>query len=232
MTHAQSELESIYRHRFSGLEKYRAEVWNTLAKHYFARWIKADSVVLDVGCGYCEFINSVVALRKYGMDLNPDSAVAADPDVTLLPQDCSLPWLLPESSLDAVFTSNFLEHLPDKKALAATLREAHRGLKRGGLFIAMGPNIRFLHGEYWDFIDHHIPLTDRSLSEALSTSGFRVVKVIPRFLPYTMSVGRRPPTWAVRLYLAVPLLWRLAGKQFLVVAEKREWSGAAAPIVN
>jgi SAM-dependent methyltransferase len=220
MTPAESDLESIYRRRFSGLEKYRAEVWNTLTKHYFSRWIKGNFAVLDLGCGYCEFINSIPARKKYGMDLNPDSTVAAGTDVTVLSQDCSLPWLLPEGTLDAVFTSNFLEHLPDKKALAATLREAHRGLKTGGMFIAMGPNIRYLHGEYWDFIDHHVPLTERSLSEALSTSGFRVVKVIPRFLPYTMSTGRRPPAWLVRLYLAFPPLWRVAGKQFLVVAEK------------
>jgi hypothetical protein len=43
-----------------------------------------------------------------------------------------------------------------------------------------------------------------------------------RFLPYTM-VNRRPaPLLLVRLYLKLPILWRLQGKQFLIVARVQE----------
>ena len=41
-----------------------------------------------------------------------------------------------------------------------------------------------------------------------------------RFLPYTTK-GRLPQTSGlVRLYLALPLAWRLLGKQTLYVAER------------
>jgi len=51
-----------------------------------------ESVVLDLGCGYCEFINNICAAKKFGMDLNPDAARHAATDVTILQQDCSQPW--------------------------------------------------------------------------------------------------------------------------------------------
>ena len=36
---------------------------------FFSRWIPADATVLDLGCGYCEFINAVRARKKYAMDV-------------------------------------------------------------------------------------------------------------------------------------------------------------------
>ena len=119
-----------------------------------------------------------------------------------------------------VFTSNFFEHLPDKDALRRTLQEALRCLKPGGRIICLGPNIRFLHGTYWDFWDHFLPLTDRSLVEGLRLCGFAVERVEPRFLPYSMSLGWTPPIAFLRLYLRCPAAWRWFGKQFLVVARK------------
>jgi hypothetical protein len=81
----------------------------------------------------------------------------------------------------------------------------------------MGPNIKYLPGAYWDFWDHYVPLTEASLKEALITRGFTVDVCIGRFLPYTMSDGRRYPLALLRAYLRLPLAWRFLGKQFLVV---------------
>jgi predicted SAM-dependent methyltransferase len=69
---------------------------------------------------------------KFAMDLNPDSENHAVPEVTLLRQDCSATWRLPDESLDVVFSSNFFEHLPSKEALESTFFEAYRTLKPGG----------------------------------------------------------------------------------------------------
>jgi SAM-dependent methyltransferase len=212
-------LQQAYRTRFAGKTEYRIKVWQVLAS-YFSQWVPGDGAVLDLGAGYCEFINNVRAAAKYAMDANPDVHQRAAQSVNVLQQDCSEPWPLPESSLDAVFTSNFLEHLPDKEAVRRTLLNAHRALKPGGRFIAMGPNIKFLAGAYWDFFDHYIELTELSLAEALSNSGFAVEKQVGRFLPYTMSHGRQPPTWMLRLYLTMPVAWPLFGKQFLVIGLK------------
>jgi len=213
------ELQRIYGARFAGRTHYRTLVWKVLVS-YFAQWFPGTGAVLDLGSGYCEFINNVAAGAKYAMDLNPDVHKQAAQGVTVLQQDCSEPWPLPEGSLDAVFTSNFLEHLPTKAAVGMTLANAYRCLKPGGRFIAMGPNIRYLAGAYWDFFDHYVELTELSLAEALSNCGFEIEKQVPRFLPYTMSHGRQYPIWMLRLYLAIPAAWPIFGKQFLVIGRK------------
>lgn len=213
------ELQRIYSARFAGKTDYRTRVWRVLAP-FFGQWFPATGIVLDLGAGYCEFINNAAARVKYAMDLNPAVHERAAGDVTVFQQDCASTWPFPEGELDAVFTSNFLEHLPDKAALSAVLSHAYRGLKPGGRFIAMGPNIRYLPGAYWDFFDHYVELTELSLSEALSNRHFDIEYRVARFLPYTMSHGRQYPIWLLRSYLAMPLVWRIFGRQFLVVAQK------------
>jgi len=86
--------------------------------------------------------------------------------------------------------------------------------------MVLQPNIRFVGGEYWDFFDHHTPLTDRSLVEALELTGMRIQLVVPRFLPYTTRSALPQAPWLVRLYLATPVVWRFLGKQAFVIATK------------
>ena len=216
--HDQDDLQRIYAQRFSSQIEYRNRVWSILVNHFFSKYIPQDASVLDLGCGYGEFINHVRAAHKYGMDLNPDSPRHLKPDVKFLLQDCSQHWDIPDHSLDVVFTSNFFEHLPDKTALGKTLDEVRRCLKPGGRIIAMGPNIKFLSDAYWDFWDHHIPLSDLSLREALEIRGFVIEDSVDRFLPYTMSRKRPVPDFLIKTYLASRPAWRFLGKQFLVVA--------------
>ncbi len=212
--------QSMYRRRFAGIEQRRADVWQTLARHYFHRWVKPTDTVVDVGAGYCEFINSISAAQKYALDSNPATAEKAASGVMVLRQEASEPWSLPSESVNVVFSSNFFEHFPAKQDFFHCLSEAYRVLLRQGLLIALGPNIRFCFDVYWDFVDHQLPLSDRSMVEALEAAGFRSELVIPRFLPFTMSrrVPHRP--FLVRLYLLCPLAQRLWGKQFLVIARK------------
>ena len=154
------------------------------------------------------------------MDLNPRAKEMLASDVTFLHQDCSQPWQLDANSLDVVFTSNFFEHLPDKVALSRTLSQAWQCLRTNGLLIAMGPNIKFTNGAYWDFFDHNLALTELSLKEALEITGFVSETVIDRFLSYTMVNAPHYPISFLKMYLRFPLLWRWLGKQFLIVATK------------
>ena len=82
------------------------------------------------------------------------------------------------------------------------------------------PNIEYAPGAYWDFFDHYVELTELLLSEALSNCGFTIEKQVGRFLPYTMSHGRQYPVWMLRLYLITPFVWRMFGRQFLVIGQK------------
>ncbi len=216
-----AELERLYKSRFEQNESYRRAVWCVLVSRFFSRFIAPGDTVLDLGCGYGEFINAVRAQTRLAIDANPDAGSKLAAGIRFLLQDNSKPWIgIGENSLDVIFTSNFFEHLPEKAAIAQTLLEARRCLKSGGRLIALGPNIKHLGGLYWDFWDHQVPLTEKSLCEALRTCGFSIDLCISRFLPYTMSSGRRYPLVFVKLYLALPFLWRLFGRQFLVIARK------------
>jgi len=220
MSESAKELQHIYRQRFSRTSQYRNRVWQVLATSFFDRWIPADAAVLDLGCGYGEFINNIVAGKKYAMDLNPDASKHLAPAVHFFEQDSSLSWPLPDNALDAVFTSNFFEHLPDKQCLKRTLQQIFRCLKPGGRLIAMGPNIKYLPNLYWDFFDHHTILTEASLGEVLEMEGFLLEEITPRFLPYTLVNAPEYPLFLLRIYLAMPWLWRIKGRQFLVIALK------------
>ena len=219
--HSPEDLQRIYGARFKDNLQYRKAVWSILFADWFAKYLKPGDAVLDLGCGYGEFINQVRCHKKFAMDLNPDAPRFLQSDIQFLLQDCSAPWQLADESLDLVFTSNFFEHLPDKAALGRTLDEIHRCLRPGGRLVAMGPNIKYVPGAYWDFWDHYIALTDASLSEALRTRRFDIEVCVDRFLPYTMANGRQYPTAFLRAYLKLPLVWRFFGKQFLVVGVRR-----------
>lgn len=218
--HSPEDLQRIYDARFSDNLEYRSKVWLILVGDWFSQYVQPTDSVLDLGCGYGEFINTVQCAKKAAMDLNPDVPRHLGKDVRFFRQDCSARWDIEDASLDAVFTSNFFEHLPDKAALGRTLDEIRRCLRPGGRLIAMGPNIKYLPGEYWDFWDHYVALTEASLKEALMTRGFEVGVCIARFLPYTMASGPRYPLIFLRAYLKLSFAWKLFGKQFLVVAKK------------
>jgi SAM-dependent methyltransferase len=218
--HSPGELQRLYERRFAGKSTYRDKVWRVLVDNYFAQWLSPGAHVLDLGCGHCEFINNVRAEKRFGMDLNPDSIQQAAHGVQILTQSCSQPWAMPDDALDIVFTSNFFEHLYTKQDLRNTLMQTWRCLRPGGRIIALGPNIRFLPGEYWDFYDHYLPLTELSLGEVMAEIGFILEEQIPRFLPYTMSRGGQPPIWMLSLYLKLKFAWPVFGKQFLLVARK------------
>jgi len=72
----------------------------------------------------------------------------------------------------------------------------------------MQPNIKYVKGAYWDFFDHITPLTESSMCEALEMAGFRIKKVIPRFLPYTTKSRIPQHPFLVWMYLKCPFVWR------------------------
>jgi SAM-dependent methyltransferase len=214
-------LNKIYQIRFSGLEEYRNAIWKILVKDFFSKWIPKGSAVLDLGCGYGEFINNVPDCERHAMDLNPDAREILNDGIFSHEQDCSEPWPVEPESLDLIFSSNFFEHLPNKKALNRSIAHVNNTLKPGGSVIALGPNISVLKGKYWDFWDHHVALSNQSLGELFDIHGLTIEKSIPRFLPYNMVRVRKRPLFLVSLYLKMPWLWLMVGKQFLVVAQKK-----------
>ncbi len=215
-----NRLKEEYHSRFSRIAEYRNEVWRVLCDDFFRSYVSRTATVLDVGCGWGEFINNIDAACKFAMDLNPAAEEKLKKGIGFLRQDCSQEWKLQDESLDVVFSSNFLEHLASKNHVEKTLSEAYRCLRKGGRIVLLGPNIRYVDGAYWDFWDHYVPLTEKSLAEVLRLLKFEIHAVVPRFLPYSMSTGRTPPLFFLKTYLRMPFVWPVFGKQFLVMAEK------------
>ena len=219
----QHELTHLYRNRFNEQELASKQAfWKVLCGRAFQRFVPVEGTTLDLAAGSCEFINNIRATRRIAVDLNPDTAFFADGGVEVMISRSDALDRVGNREVDTVFTSNFFEHLPSKTALLDTLRECHRVTKDGGRIVVLMPNIRYLAGRYWDYFDHHLPLTHLSLAEALELAGYDVVEVVPRFLPYTVKDARvsvRP--WMVATYLTLRPLWRVLGRQMLVVATRR-----------
>jgi SAM-dependent methyltransferase len=217
------ELRRLYARRFTPLHRERkAQAWRVLVERFFSRWIRPEDTLLDLGAGYCEFVNAARARRRIAVDPNPDTASFAAPGVEVRIEPAADLAFLGDAEVDVVFSSNFLEHLPDKEAVARTIAAAFRVLRPGGTVIFMGPNARVIPGAYWDFWDHQVPLTDRSLCELLVASGFEIRSAHARFAPYTVLRWPLPAwSWLVRAFLASrPLSSTVFGQQFLIVGAK------------
>jgi SAM-dependent methyltransferase len=216
------DLDSVYRGRFAESEvSTKDAVWTEITR-WLARWIPAEAAVVDVACDRGYFVRNVHARERWATDIR-DLSAAFDGSVRFVQVDgLSLSGALPAGHFDVVFMSNYLEHLPSSEAVVRQLREARAVLKPGGRLIVLQPNIRHVGGAYWDFLDHHMALTDRSLAEAAALAGYGIERMIPRFLPYSTK-GRLPQHPAlVRAYLAFPPAWRVLGKQALMIARRTD----------
>jgi SAM-dependent methyltransferase len=151
------------------------------------------------------------------VDVSEETARCAAPGVTTA-RDLTA---IPDATLDLVFCSNFFEHLPDKPAVGRTLDDIWRTLRPAGRLMILQPNIKYLVAEYWDFFDHHVPLSHLSMVEALVAHGYAPRVVIPRFLPFTTKSALPKADLFVRAYLWCRPAWRILGRQMFIVAEKR-----------
>lgn len=216
----ESSLARLYATRFPDAQlAARARLWQLLYDGFFGRYVVADGTVADLGAGYCDFINCVVARRRIAIDLNPHTAERAAPGVEVHAVSLhQLDSVLEPSGVDLAFASNVFEHLRSPDELLGVLASIRRALSTRGRLVILQPNIRAVGGTFYDFVDHTLPLTEKGMIEALQLSGFRVEHCRPRFLPYTTKSRLPQWPWLIRAYLALPPAQRLLGKQMLIVA--------------
>jgi SAM-dependent methyltransferase len=196
----------------------REIVWRVIAE-YVARWVPKDARILEIGAGYCCWINALAGTRKVAVDAWSDVARYAGAGVEPVVLDLSSGLVqFASGSFDLVLASNVIEHFEPDDA-AAILGEVVRLLRRGGRLIVMQPNFRYAYRHYFDDYTHRSTFTHVSLANLLRSKGLRMLRVEPRFLPYSMRASRLPvKPWLVRAYLRSPIR-PLAG-QMLLVAEK------------
>jgi len=210
--------ERLYAYRFRDVDQAaRQAVWREIARYVHER-MGAPERVLDPAAGRGEFITAVPAAERWGVDLVRQGDIEAA-GVRMIIGDV-MDADLPEGHFDGVFVSNFLEHLPSQDAVGAALGKLLAAMAPGGRIAVMGPNFRYCAREYFDCADHTVALTHVSMAEHLYAAGFEISAVVPRFLPYSFR-GLLPPSPALTsAYLRTPALWRVLGKQFLLVARK------------
>jgi Methyltransferase domain len=211
--------QRLYEYRFRNVaQDRRDDVWVVVAPMLY-ELLKCPRRVLDPAAGRCEFINAVPSTERWAVDAVAYGEGVAREGTNLIVSEI-MQADLPLNYFDGVFVSNFLEHLLSQEAVATFLEKMRACISPGGRIAIMGPNFRYCSRDYFDFADHTVILTERSVEEHLYAAGFDIVAVHPRFLPYTFT-GRLPSHPAlVRAYLRLPLAWRIIGKQFLVIAER------------
>jgi SAM-dependent methyltransferase len=213
-------LDQTYDARFDEADRAgKMAIWAEITR-YLQRFVRPDAPVLDIACDAGYFIEQVQAKERWASDIR-DVRDRLSPAIAFIHADgLTLREHLPAGHFGTIFMSNYLEHLPSSHAVVEQLRVAHDLLAPGGRLIVVQPNIRLTGAAYWDFIDHHVPLTERSLVEAGDLAGMQTVHLVPRFIPYTTKSRLPQDPRLVRLYLAFPPAWRLLGRQTLYVAER------------
>jgi SAM-dependent methyltransferase len=194
----------------------RRAVWREIAR-FVAKDAPAVGTLIELGPGYCDFINQFPASRKIGFDLNPEMAPFAGSDVELrIESAVELPGIEAESA-DLIFASNFLEHLGSEE-LGVLLPRIRRALSPRGRLILIQPNHRLCAERYFEDPTHRTVFDDANIVEWLSDHGLRPVRIEPGLLPFSMS--SRLPKWAclTHLYLLSPL--KPMAAQMYVVAER------------
>jgi len=218
----EAHVDRIYRNRFPReVLARRSAVWRVLCDSWFARYIPPEATVLEVAAGYCEFINNIRAAERVAVDLNPETRLYAAPDVVVHEIAAErLAEAVPLGHFDAAFMSNFLEHCRTREQVLGVLQAVSKALKPSGRVLILGPNFRCCPKDYYDYFDHHLPLTEKSVAEALQLAGFDVELAQPRTLPFTFRSKLPSWPWLVSLYLRLPWLWRFFGAQFFLIGRK------------
>lgn len=196
----------------------RSTVWRALWRNYFRHRIAADDCVLDLGCGYGEFINNVTARRRIGLDAWDGIRRHLDPSVEAIVGSVTDLGGVADRSVDFAFASNLFEHI-SQSDFAKVLAALKSRLSAKGTLTILQPNYRYAYREYFDDYTHVSVYSHVSLADFLTANGYEVLEVRPRFLPLTVK-SRLPVSAAlIRLYLASP--FKPLGKQMLLVARPR-----------
>lgn len=200
--------------------------------------------LLDVGCATGDFL---WAMRRYpgwevaGVELNAAAAEYARAELQLDVRSGTLETAnFPAASFDAVTMWDVIEHVPDP---AATLAEAARLLRPGGLLVINTPNLASLDarlfGPYW--IGYELPrhlyvFSRATLQAQTARAGFTTVDFRNLYGSHSWAMssvrfwlrarlpGSRLRPWLERAVLSLPVR-ALALPYFTVMDQLRLSSG-------
>lgn len=193
----------------------RDVVWRSLWRSYFCKQISPNDCVLDLGCGYGDFINNVIARRRIAVDSWEDFLKYVDPDVERVVGSVTDLDFIEEGVVDFAFASNLFEHL-SRDSFARVLEILRVKLAANGTLNILQPNYRYAYKEYFDDYTHVSIYSHISITDFLNTNGFDVLEIRPRFLPLTVKSRLPISPWLIKAYLASPI--KPLAKQMLIRA--------------
>jgi ubiquinone/menaquinone biosynthesis C-methylase UbiE len=203
--------------RFTPDER-RAVLWQALWRYHFSKLIGPDDCVLDLGCGYGDFINSVVARHRIAMDLWSGFPRYLKSGVEAMVGSITDLGGVQDASVDFAFASNVFEHISQAE-FRLVLEQLRRKLKPQGTLNIIQPNYRYAFREYFDDYTHISVYSHVSLADFLQANGFEIVASHPRFLPLTIKSRLPVSPYLIWAYLASPV--RPLAKQMLIRAKAR-----------
>ena len=210
-----SEVDAYFDSRLA-YDKKRLVLWNTLCKYFFQKLLPSNASVLELGAGWCDFINTIEADQKTAVDIWDGIKKHAKSDVrTIVGSATDLDEVLSES-IDMVFASNLFEHLTQAQIIEI-LTQASRILKKTGRLVLVQPNFRTSYKRYFDDYTHVTIWTDTGMTTFLEANGFHIEQVQAKFLPLTVKSKLPTSSLLIRLYLRLPIK-PMAG-QMLIVAQ-------------
>jgi ubiquinone/menaquinone biosynthesis C-methylase UbiE len=192
----------------------RETLWRTLVDAVFQPMIGSADTVLELGAGWCDFINAVQARRRIAVDLWSGVRERAAEGVEAHVASADELGFLQAGSVDLVFASNLLEHLTQEQ-VGRLLDEAARVLAPEGRLVLVQPNYRLCAKQYFDDYTHVSIWSDVSMAGYLESRGWRMERAQGRFLPLTVKSRLPVSATLIRAYLASPIK-PLAGQMLLV----------------
>ena len=208
-------IEGYFKTRLS-FDPKRTKIWKEIAK-YLQKFIPPNSVVLELGAGYCDFINNITAKEKYALDISPVIEKFKNKDVKSLIMSCTELIKLQENYFDVIFSSFLLEHLTDDE-LTVTMEGIYKVLKKGGKLILIQPNFRYAYKVYFDDFTHKKIFTHVSLADFVKSFNFEIELVKPKFLPFSFKSPLPKLPILTKIYLKLP--FKPLGKNMLLIARK------------
>jgi SAM-dependent methyltransferase len=196
----------------------RNVVWREIIR-YLSRKVDLGNTVLDVGCGYGEFINNVSSEHRYALDASPEMKKFLDPKVTFVAANASATEdSFPLGKFDFIFSSNLLEHLK-REEIGPLLASFRKLLKPGGHVGILMPNYRLASDRYFDDYTHQTAVSDVALCDWMIAEGLEVIISEPGFMPFSMKGSAIPVNaWLVRCWLRSPI--KPGAGQMLIVGRR------------
>ena len=192
----------------------RSSVWKAITE-YLQTYISVNDSVLEIGAGYCDFINQINAKEKVAVDINANAQEFCNSEVTFI--QSSIFDIQISKKFDVIFASNFFEHFTIDE-LQEIFKKLKDLLHDNGKLIIIQPNYYYCYKNYWDDYTHKTVFSHNNLPDFLEEQGFKTTFLKRKFIPFSFKSKLPSSYFLTKMYLFSPI--KPFAKQLLIISEK------------